>query len=177
VSADFVVPADVGLAGCAKVSDGVPAAGARGDVAGARGDVIDDGLDSLLRSGPSVAARSAGAGPIVVAAAGERRSVPVGPVPVVDTLGAGDVLHGALAAWLAVRGGAAAQEQAAEAKGAATTGAATTGASLAQAVRALAWAGDVASASCAAAGARGWTADGTLLRRLREELGTGTAPQ
>ena len=53
---------------------------------------------------------------------------------VVDTLGAGDVLHGALTAWLARRGPD-------DVRGA------------------MAWAGRLASASCAARGARGWAQD------------------
>lgn len=146
VSADFVVPEGVVVA-----DDGMRPEG---------GDV----LDAVLRLGPSVVARSAGDGPIDVAAAsGERASVPVPGVRVVDTLGAGDVLHGALAAWLAVDLGA---------PGAGEVAGPSVG-DLARAVRALTWAAGVASASCAAATARGWMTDASLVRRLRAELGTG----
>ena len=135
VSADFAVPEGVG------------------DGGRTRGGV----LDAVLRLGPSVAARSAGAGPVAVAVAGERASVPVPPTRVVDTLGAGDVLHGALAAWLAARG----------------IGASARIGRVDDVVAALGWAAGVASASCAAAGARGWTGDAALVARLRTEIGTG----
>lgn len=58
-----------------------------------------DGLDELLALGPTWVARTAGAGPVVwrsANGAGGQVSPPV--VEVVDTLGAGDVLHGALLA-------------------------------------------------------------------------------
>ena len=60
-------------------------------------------LADLLALGPTWVARSAGAGPVRWAAAdGAEGSVDVPAVPhVVDTLGAGDVLHGALLAELA----------------------------------------------------------------------------
>jgi sugar/nucleoside kinase (ribokinase family) len=113
-----------------------------------------DVLDAVLRLGPRVAARSAGAGPVEVATAdGARTRVPVRAVTVVDTLGAGDVLHGALAARLAVSP---------------LPGPAT--APLPDVVAALAWAAGVASASCAAVGVRGWAGDPVLLARLRQEL-------
>lgn len=135
-------------------------------------DESGDVLEALLRLGPSVAARSAGGRPIEVAsAAGGRASVPVPAVTVVDTLGAGDVLHGALAAWLAARGtapegGRGGQEGQGGRDG---RGAGD------DVVRAVAWAAEVASASCAGAGARGWTADADLAQRLRAELGTDAA--
>ena len=66
-----------------------------------------------------------------------------------DTLGAGDVLHGALAAWLAVLGRDAGD---------------------APVTDALAWAATAASASCAAPGARGWLADTENLAALRAAL-------
>jgi sugar/nucleoside kinase (ribokinase family) len=72
-------------------------------------------------------------------------------VDVVDTLGAGDVLHGALAAWLAVRG----------------TGDVAGG---------LAWASRLAADSCAAQGARGWMADVQRLADHRASLASGPAP-
>lgn len=90
-------------------------------------------LPDLLALGPAWVARSAGGGPVPwMADDGSSGEVAVPPVEVVDTLGAGDVLHGAFAADLARRG----------------TGDLT--ASLARAVA-------VASRSVAAAGARGWT--------------------
>ncbi len=159
VSADFTVPE-----GARDTSGGDVLDASGGDVRDASGG---DVLDALLRLGPSVAARSAGGGPIEVASAtGERGSVDVPAVTVVDTLGAGDVLHGALAAWLAVRGltvGARAVRVPAED---------APGGEPDDVVAALAWAGGVASASCGAAGARGWAADNALVSRLRAELGT-----
>ena len=60
------------------------------------------GLAALLGTGPSWVAASDGAGPVRWrSAAGERGEVAVPGVDVVDTLGAGDVLHGALLAGLA----------------------------------------------------------------------------
>ena len=119
VSADFAVPADARPSG--------------------DGDVLAD----VASFGPRVVARSAGAGPIEVLTRAGRAGVPVPAVAVVDTLGAGDVLHGALAAWLATRGmdGGTA--------GAFADRAPTPG---------LAFAAEVASASCTAEGARGWLA-------------------
>ncbi len=59
----------------------------------------------LLALGPTWVARSAGSGPVRWAAAdGSSGSVGVPVVEVVDTLGAGDVLHGALLAELARHG-------------------------------------------------------------------------
>jgi sugar/nucleoside kinase (ribokinase family) len=76
--------------------------------------------------------------------------VSVPRVDVVDTLGAGDVLHGALAAWLAVRG----------------TGDVAGG---------LAWASRLAADSCAAPGARGWMTDMQHLAEYRASLASGPA--
>ncbi|GAA4403602.1 PfkB family carbohydrate kinase [Fodinibacter luteus] len=57
------------------------------------------GLDELLALGPTWVARSAGADPVRwLAADGSSGTVDVPVVDVVDTLGAGDVLHGALLA-------------------------------------------------------------------------------
>ena len=100
------------------------------------------GLDALAAvhgMGPDLVAQSHGGEPIEVLSGGERCTVPVPAVDVLDTLGAGDVLHGALVAWLAARGGVQPG-----------TGG---GPTLADA---LGWAARVASASCAARGARGW---------------------
>lgn len=91
-----------------------------------------DSLDRLLALGPSWVARSAGDAPVHwLAADGSSGEVPVPQVEVVDTLGAGDVLHGAFVADLARRG------------------AGDLPASLTRAVA-------VASQSVTAAGARGW---------------------
>jgi sugar/nucleoside kinase (ribokinase family) len=54
-------------------------------------------LDYLLDSGVSWAAITSGAGPIAWAGPGIRSQIPVPAATVVDTLGAGDVLHGAFA--------------------------------------------------------------------------------
>ena len=130
VSADFAVPADARPGG------------------GEGGDVLAD----VASFGPRVVARSAGAGPIEVLTRAGRAGVPVSAVAVVDTLGAGDVLHGALAAWLATRGGEGPEV-------AANPASPTPG---------LAFAAEVASASCTAEGARGWLAGD--LGRWREAL-------
>lgn len=107
-----------------------------------------DALDGLCALGPTVVARSRGPQPMQVHIGTDQMTVPVPNVDVVDTLGAGDVLHGALAAWLAVRG---------------------TDSLLAG----LDWAARVAADSCTAAGARGWLADEHRLARHREALHPG----
>lgn len=111
----------------------------------------------LLRAtralGPRLVARSQGAGPVQLLdddASGGVREVPVPAVAVHDTLGAGDVLHGALAAWLA-----------------GSRGAPLGPAGLA---RGLAAAARVASASCAAEGARGWLRDADVVARARDDV-------
>ncbi|MPV37716.1 PfkB family carbohydrate kinase [Georgenia subflava] len=59
-------------------------------------------LAAVAELGPSFVARSHGAGPVAVLAGGVRTELAVPAVgDVVDTLGAGDVLHGATAAALA----------------------------------------------------------------------------
>jgi sugar/nucleoside kinase (ribokinase family) len=64
-----------------------------------------DGLDAILRYGPSFAARSNGAGAVSWRARdGSSGSIDPPKVAVVDTLGAGDVLHGAIATGLAEHG-------------------------------------------------------------------------
>ncbi|MDM7832568.1 PfkB family carbohydrate kinase [Cellulomonas edaphi] len=61
-----------------------------------------DPMHAVAELGPSTVAVSAGAGPVRVRAGGaESVLVPPGVDDVVDTLGAGDVLHGAMAAALA----------------------------------------------------------------------------
>jgi sugar/nucleoside kinase (ribokinase family) len=112
---------------------------------GSTGRPEDDVLATVSALGPPVVARSRGPLPIEVLAGAGRAEVPVPHVEVVDTLGAGDVLHGALSAWLAVRG----------------TDDLTDG---------LAWAARIAADSCTAAGARGWLADGTRLADRRKSL-------
>lgn len=97
-------------------------------------------LEDLLGRGVAFAATTAGAAPIHWRdARGKGGTIEIPPVAVVDTLGAGDVLHGVLAAWLA--GAAGPDRLDAE--------------ELAEAVAAAA---RVATASCAFAGTRAWLA-------------------
>jgi sugar/nucleoside kinase (ribokinase family) len=64
-----------------------------------------DGLDVVLRYGPTFVARTHGDGPVQWRARdGSSGSIDPPRVRVVDTLGAGDVLHGAIAARLAEHG-------------------------------------------------------------------------
>lgn len=172
LSADFRVPDGVPRPG-RPVPDGAPRPGAPVAPAPDAADV----LAAVLRLGPTVVARSAGPGPIEVATAdGARARVPVPAVTVVDTLGAGDVLHGALAARLAARSPApsAAPRTTPPAPPSTTpppTPPATPPAFPADdVVPALTWAAVVASASCASPGARGWARDAALVARLRAEL-------
>ena len=66
------------------------------------GGTPEQALDRLSAHGIPRLARSAGADPVELRIAGHpNRRLPVPQVAVVDTLGAGDVLHGALAARLA----------------------------------------------------------------------------
>ncbi|KAE8763958.1 PfkB family carbohydrate kinase [Georgenia thermotolerans] len=85
VSADLAVPAPVaGGAGAPAGTTGVPAA--------------------VAALGPVMVAQTHGAGPVAVLEKGRRYALEVPAVPpgeVVDTLGAGDVLHGAVAFHLA----------------------------------------------------------------------------
>jgi sugar/nucleoside kinase (ribokinase family) len=106
----------------------------------------DDVLAQVSALGPAVVARSRGPLPIEVLTRSGRTQVPVPSVAVVDTLGAGDVLHGALLALLAARGSD-------------------------DILGGLAWAARVAADSCTAPGARGWLADEERLRRHRRRLG------
>jgi sugar/nucleoside kinase (ribokinase family) len=125
------------------------------EVLTARGVVpADDPVLDVAALGPRAVARTRGADPIELLApgvdgGGTRRTIPVPHVDVVDTLGAGDVLHGALAAWLAAHGA---------------------GEDAAALPRALAWAATVAAASVAAPGARGWLADPDLVTDLAAPL-------
>ncbi|WP_265521031.1 PfkB family carbohydrate kinase [Oerskovia flava] len=101
--------------------------------------VPDDGtLAAVQALGPAFVAQSHGEAPLEVLVAGELSVVPVPRAErVVDTLGAGDVLHGAFAAALA-RG--------------------------ARPLPALEAAARVASHSVGFTGARGWTSTAALLR-------------
>lgn len=118
-------------------------------------------LDAVHRYGPTVLAQSHGSGPVDVAswrpddapasAAPVRARLDVtqlDPADVVDTLGAGDVLHGALLAAVAHRG-----TQRWEAT-----------------LDALAAACEVATASVTFPGARGWTDDLATVERLRQRI-------
>lgn len=121
------------------------------DLGGASGPASDDVLATVASLGAAVVARSRGPRPIDVLTNDRRCEVPVPQVDVVDTLGAGDVLHGALAAWLAVRG-------AGDIPGG------------------LAWAARIAADSCTAPGARGWLADQPRLARHRQAGIAGGCP-
>jgi sugar/nucleoside kinase (ribokinase family) len=122
-----------------------------GDLPDGRGRPGDDVLAAVRALGPSVVARSRGPLPIEVLTGAGRAEVTVPQVEVVDTLGAGDVLHGALSAWLADRG----------------TGDLQDG---------LAWAARVAADSCTAAGARGWLTDAQRLAHHRRLLADRRSP-
>jgi sugar/nucleoside kinase (ribokinase family) len=115
------------------------------DLAGSPGHPGDDVLAAVRALGPPVVARSRGPLPIQVLTDAGRAEVPVPHVVVVDTLGAGDVLHGALSAWLAERGTD-------DLRGG------------------LAWAARIAADSCTAPGARGWLADAHRLSQRRTSL-------
>ncbi len=115
------------------------------DLGAGTGHPADDVLGTVAALGPPVVARSRGPLPIEVLTGAGRAEVPVPHVEVVDTLGAGDVLHGALSAWLAVRG-------------------------TDDLLDGLAWAVRIAADSCTAPGARGWLADEHRLARRRESL-------
>lgn len=107
VSADFVVPG-------AEPQVPMPGAGPQVPVPGAVGRLRTDraapgaddaALERVAALGPSFVARSAGAGRVrVLLPSGEYDELlppAVAPQDVVDTLGAGDVLHGAVGAGLA----------------------------------------------------------------------------
>ena len=118
-----------------------------------------DALTDVRAMGPRIVAQSHGGAPIEVlwgpgAARGRTGpiQVPVPPVEVVDTLGAGDALHGALAAWAAAQeGGVPTDDPDPWLHG-------------------LAWAAGVASASCGAPGARGWVVDTAAVAEWRRDL-------
>ncbi|GGC04450.1 PfkB family carbohydrate kinase [Cellulomonas carbonis] len=123
-------------------------------------DGTDDGdLAAVARLGPGVVARSHGGDPVDVLVDGRRLTVPVAPVAVVDTLGAGDVLHGALLAWWA-------QHHA---------GPDAADASATDTAAGLRFATGVASRSCGAGGAHGWADDEHALAAARAELTGGQA--
>lgn len=106
-----------------------------------------DVLTYLTGFGCRVVARSQGEGPIEYTVAGRLGSLAVPAVPVVDTLGAGDVLHGALAyavGRLSVTGAAVTEELAREL---------------------LTYATVIGSLSCEHPGARGWLSSGEAIRR------------
>lgn len=103
-------------------------------------------LRQVAALGPPVVAQSHGSGPIRLLHGGAVVEIPVPPVEVADSLGAGDVLHGALAAWLAVTGR--------------TAGNGVVG-------HGLTFAAEVASRSCTAPGAHGWVAAGAEETRDR----------
>ncbi len=114
--------------------------------------VLPEGIDptdpvaAVAALGPNVVAQSHGPDPIT--AIGNNLapvSINVPTTEVVDTLGAGDVLHGALAAWIAARG-------------------------VDGVLAGLSWAAQVASASVAAPGARGWLTDAATLDTFRTSL-------
>jgi sugar/nucleoside kinase (ribokinase family) len=105
----------------------------------------EDVLGTVRSLGPPVVAQSRGPMPIDVLIGAGRAEIPVPHVEVVDTLGAGDVLHGALSAWVAVRG----------------TGDLLGG---------LDWAARIAADSCTAAGSRGWLGGQQRLALLRRSL-------
>lgn len=108
LSADFATPGP-GAEGALTADARTPGAGPAAVAAGTgEPSLVDALLDEVAAHGPAFVARSAGAGPVRV-----RRSAPGGPErswlqppavapgALVDTLGAGDVLHGAMAAALA----------------------------------------------------------------------------
>jgi sugar/nucleoside kinase (ribokinase family) len=121
------------------------------DLVGGPGPQGDDVLAAIRALGPPVVARSRGPLPIEVLTDEGRAEVRVPHVEVVDTLGAGDVLHGALVAWLAVRGTSELQDG-------------------------LTWAARIAADSCTAAGARGWLADEHRLAHHRALLARDAPP-
>lgn len=139
--------------------------------------VGDDLLRAVQAAGPTVVAQSHGPRPVRLltddGAGNGPDDVGVPGVAVVDTLGAGDVLHGGLAAWLAVRGSGARPDAPPGRRG--HRGREPLGGqrlSLADAAAGLTWAAALASASCEARGSRGWADDAGRLARWRAALGS-----
>jgi len=128
----------------------------------------DDALTRVQAWGPTAVAQSHGADAVVVLRRGRRTTVPVPTVTVVDTLGAGDVLHGALLAWLGRHPGSVNGARTAPG-GTPISEAVSDGADLLDGLR---FAVTAASASCTAAGAHGWLTDAPLTEALRAELRT-----
>ncbi|MFE3052939.1 PfkB family carbohydrate kinase [Nocardia sp. NPDC059239] len=62
---------------------------------GVQGDSAGEVFDHLHAAGPRLVAITGGGGPIRYSMPGERGEIPVPAAPAVDTLGAGDILHGA----------------------------------------------------------------------------------
>ena len=93
-------------------------------------------LGRLLQRGARAAVISRGAEPLLVSTGGPVIEVPIDAVEVVDTLGAGDVLHGALAHRIA-----------------------TLGLSLERLAEDLAWASRVVAVSLGSFGTRAWLAE------------------
>lgn len=101
-----------------------------------------DALDSALQGRTNVVAQSHGEGGVVMKWRGGGAVIAVPVVEVVDTLGAGDALHGALLFSLACAGEVREKE--------------------------MRFATGIASLSCSARGARGWGAVPVLRRRASE---------
>lgn len=103
----------------------------------------EESLAALIESGIPAAAVTAGSDPVRWVAGGRSGGVPVPPVDAVDTLGAGDVFHGALARALA-GGGKVVEPR--------------------HFVGALSFAAEVAALRCRTPGPRAWLTDPALAR-------------
>jgi sugar/nucleoside kinase (ribokinase family) len=112
-----------------------------------------DTLEYLVRAGCAFAAQSNGGDPIRALIGDHRITIDVPTVEVDDTLGAGDVLHGAVIAALARVG--LAESTVAEV---------------------LPFAAAVASVSCTRSGARGWLEDRPLREMARNSLAKLSGP-
>jgi fructokinase len=73
-------------------------------LAGTDGDAGLDAVRGWLAEGPAAAVVTRGADDIVALTAAGEVAVPTVPATVVDTIGAGDTVHGALLAWLREQG-------------------------------------------------------------------------
>lgn len=155
LSADFRLPDDVA----------VEPADVAVDASARRADL----LTRVGALGPTLVAQSHGADPVQVRYPGGHAQVPVPRVRAVDTLGAGDVLHGAVVAWLACVAAAGASPGADDPV-AAAPGGPRRAIGAPETIDALAFATQVAAASVTAPGARGWTADAAVVARAREQL-------